>query len=811
VLLLSLFGGVLAATAVPSSAGAATASCAPRAVPAGILGAVAARAPSGCATATGHADMAGAGAAQPGYDGGNPPLLYGGGPVVGTPSTPGENTVHALFWAPAGYTFPAGYEAGIDTYLDDVAAASGSASNVYAVGTQYTDGQASGAPHLHYDVHVGAPVDATDPYPTTGGCTPDSDYSEGYTACVTDAQMHTEINSVLTADDLPGGMADVYLVIFPPGVETCAESQDAAAGGTCSDTDYPGFCAYHSALQGSSSVDLYANIPFPTAFYYGCVTDQSPNGSAALDSALSMISHEHNETITDPLGNAWIDSAGNEEADECAWNFGTPLGGAPGAEYNQVINGDDYYLQQEFSNEDFALDPSAGCARAQDVPTASITVTTAHPASGIPTAFDGSASAVANVPGGITTWSWDFGDSTGTVTGTSPSHVYASAGTYTVTLTVTDSDGFTGEATRSVTVAAARAPSFTAASPPATATVGKSYRYAFTTTGAPPATYALSGAPRWLSVGATTGVVTGTPPAGTTSFSYSVTATNGVAPGATAGPFSVSVNTATGSQGTAHGYWLVGADGGIFSFGSAGFYGSTGNIVLQRAVVGITPTADRRGYWLVGSDGGIFAFGDAGYYGSLPGLGFAPAGTRGGQPALAAPIVGMVPSADDGGYFMVAADGGVFAFGDARFAGSCPGIGGCGGQAVSVMPDATGDGYWLVTATGNVYAFGDAPYFGAAPSGGSPVTSAVRTPDGRGYWILTAAGNVYGFGDAADLGQPAGSLGSDTATAVFSTADGAGYWVATAAGAVDNYGDAPADGSMAGTPLNAPIIAATGW
>ena len=810
-LLLSLFGGVLATVADASPAAATTVPCAARSVPAGILGVVPARAPSGCTTTTAHAHVAAAGSAQPNYQGGNPPLLYGGGPVVGTPSTTGENTVHALFWAPAGYTYPVGYEAGIDTYLDDVAASSGSTSNVYAVDSQYTDGQSTGNPHIHYDVHVGAPVDATDPYPTTGGCTPDSTYAEGYTACVTDAQMHTEINSVLTTAGLSGGTGDVYLVIFPPGVETCAESQDAAAGGTCSDTNYPGFCAYHSAFQGSSAVDLYANIPFPTAYYYGCLTDQSPNGSVTLDSALSMISHEHNETITDPLGNAWIDSVGNEEADECAWSFGTPLGGAPGAEYNQVINGDDYYLQQEFSNEDYARNAAAGCALTQDTPTASIAVTTPRPVSGIPTAFNGAASAVANVPNGITTWSWNFGDASGTVTGVSPSHTYVGSGTYTVTLTVTDSDGFTGVATHSVTVAAARAPSFTAASPPAKATVGKDYRYAFTTVGAPSASYALSGAPGWLTVGATTGVVTGTPPAGTTSFAYSVTATNGIAPAAVAGPFTVAVATATSSQPTAHGYWLVGSDGGIFSFGSAGFYGSTGNVVLQRAVVGITPTADRKGYWLVASDGGIFAFGDAGYYGSLPGLGFAPAGSHGGGPALAAPIVGMVPSADDGGYFMVAADGGVFAFGDARFAGSCPGIGGCSGRAVSVLPDATGNGYWMVTASGNVYAFGDAPYFGAPPAGGSPVTSAVRTPDGRGYWVLTAAGDVYGFGDAADLGQPAGTLGSDTATAVFATADGAGYWVATAAGAVDNYGDAPADGSMAGAGLNAPIIAATGW
>ena len=78
---------------------------------------------------------------------------------------------------------------------------------------------------------------------------------------------------------------------------------------------------------------------------------------------------------------------------------------------------------------------------------------------------------------------------------------------------------------------------------------------------------------------------------------------------------------------TNHGYWLVGSDGGIFTFGNAQFYGSTGNLSLQRPVVGITPTADDGGYWLVASDGGIFSFGNAGFYGSIPGLGLAPAGS----------------------------------------------------------------------------------------------------------------------------------------------------------------------------------------
>jgi Bacterial Ig-like domain (group 3) len=259
------------------------------------------------------------------------------------------------------------------------------------------------------------------------------------------------------------------------------------------------------------------------------------------------------------------------------------------------------------------------------------------------------------------------------------------------------------------------------------------------------------------------------------------------------------------------GYWLVGADGGIFAFGSAQFHGSLGSLELQRPVVGIAPTLDRGGYWLVGSDGGAFAFGDAGFYGSLPGEGISPAGTAGSARKLTAPIVGMVPSSDGGGYLMVGSDGGVFAFGDAHFAGSCPGIGGCKGSAVAVMPDASGNGYWVMTSTGNAYAFGDAPYYGAPGNQGSPVTSAVRTSDGGGYWVVLADGTVYGYGDAKYLGGPSGLSGINPATAIFATADGGGYWVASANGSINAYGDARYDGGLASGHLNAPIVAATGW
>ena len=66
------------------------------------------------------------------------------------------------------------------------------------------------------------------------------------------------------------------------------------------------------------------------------------------------------------------------------------------------------------------------------------------------------------------------------------------------------------------------------------------------------------------------------------------------------------------------GYDIVASDGGIFAFGDAQFYGSTGSMTLNRPIVSMASTPDGKGYWLVASDGGIFAFGDASYVGSVP-------------------------------------------------------------------------------------------------------------------------------------------------------------------------------------------------
>ncbi|MGY9074474.1 MAG: S8 family peptidase [Acidimicrobiales bacterium] len=109
------------------------------------------------------------------------------------------------------------------------------------------------------------------------------------------------------------------------------------------------------------------------------------------------------------------------------------------------------------------------------------------------------------------------------------------------------------------------------------------------------------------------------------------------------------------------GAWLVASDGGVFSYGDAQYFGSTGHLRLNRPIVGMASTPSGNGYWLVASDGGIFTFGDATYYGST------------GSIHLNQPITGMAPTRTGDGYWLVASDGGIFTFGDAPFMGSAAG------------------------------------------------------------------------------------------------------------------------------------------
>jgi hypothetical protein len=240
------------------------------------------------------------------------------------------------------------------------------------------------------------------------------------------------------------------------------------------------------------------------------------------------------------------------------------------------------------------------------------------------------------------------------------------------------------------------------------------------------------------------------------------------------------------------GYWQVGTDGGVFTFGSASYYGSTGNIHLNKPIVGMAATPDGGGYWLVASDGGVFTFGDAGYYGST------------GNVHLNQPIVGMAPTPDGKGYWLVASDGGIFAFGDANFHGSTGNIR-LNKPIVGMAVDPGTGGYWLVASDGGIFAF-NAPFYGSTGSLtlDKPIVAMAALPDGAGYWLAASDGGVFSFG-ASFYGSAAG-LSSSPFTSITTSASGGGYWLTNAAGAAYAFGDAPDFGSALADSPNARIV-----
>jgi hypothetical protein len=231
---------------------------------------------------------------------------------------------------------------------------------------------------------------------------------------------------------------------------------------------------------------------------------------------------------------------------------------------------------------------------------------------------------------------------------------------------------------------------------------------------------------------------------------------------------------------TSGGYWLLGRDGGVFSYGSATYAGSMGGRHLNAETVAMAADPDGQGYWLVAADGGIFAF-DAPYLGSM-----------GGQ-HLNKPIVGMAATKTGRGYWLVASDGGMFAFGDAGFAGSMGGRH-LNSPVVGMAADPDGAGYWLVASDGGIFSF-DAPFLGSM--GGQrinrPIVGMASRPGHHGYWLTAQDGGVFSFGNVGFHGSMGGQPLNQPVRSIAADPDGAGYWLIAGDGGVFSF-DAPFHG-----------------
>ncbi len=205
------------------------------------------------------------------------------------------------------------------------------------------------------------------------------------------------------------------------------------------------------------------------------------------------------------------------------------------------------------------------------------------------------------------------------------------------------------------------------------------------------------------------------------------------------------------------------------------------------------PPPTTQGYLLGAADGGVFAFGAAHFAGSLAGL------------RLNAPVAGIT-AAPGGGYWLVGSDGGVFALGGAPFDGSLGGTP-LPAPVIGMAAVPGGPGYWLVGAGGAVYPFGGAPALGSlsGPLPG-PIVGMAATPDGKGYWLVGADGSVYPFGSAGHFGSMAGHTLDAPVVGMAPAHDGAGYWLVAGDGGVFAFGSAGFAGSMGGQHLAAPVV-----
>lgn len=202
--------------------------------------------------------------------------------------------------------------------LDDLATNIGG-SPYFNINTSYTDG--SGTRILNV---VDFPGSTTD------------NYSQG--TALSDAAVQQVVASAISTGRLPKDREGVYFVL------TSADVNETS--GFC--TQYCGWHT-HAAISG---IDVkYSFVGNPDRCPSACAAQTvGPNGNAGADAMASIIAHELEEATTDPDLNAWYDQRGQENADKCAWTFGTTQVASDGAKYNMTLGNRQYLIQQNWVN-----------------------------------------------------------------------------------------------------------------------------------------------------------------------------------------------------------------------------------------------------------------------------------------------------------------------------------------------------------------------------------------------------------------------------------------------------------------------------
>ncbi|HEX4483063.1 MAG TPA: PKD domain-containing protein [Solirubrobacteraceae bacterium] len=440
------------------------------------------------------------------------PVDYNGGPVVHS-SAP-----YAIFWDP--HTTLGGYEYVTQHYIESFSDESGALDNVFAVTSQYGDGTGNAA---YSSTFRGAYTD-TDAFPSTGNC------SEG-SACLTDAQIRTELAKVITSLGLPtglnpaGGPTPTYMIFTPASATVCLEG--SGESGNCSKEGGSGepLCSYHSFTTVNAATVLYAVEPLTlrTGCQDGTGELQEPNkefyeglNAGEVNVLVNNIAAEEVAMVTDPTLNGWHETNGTHEEvpDKCRNEFkgGQFVEGSP-EDTNQTIAGTGYYVNDEY-NQAALFDgyPARPCLN--EVKNEPKFTSTSPIRSGDVATFNATSS---YVDLGVDKYNWSFGDGTSAevnCAGRTPTygvapdecttssgvgnpnpvasvaHAYAYGGEYEVTLSITDGGGNVASTTHVIDVSGTPAPSSAGSAGGATSGSNTTAAGAATTTAATPGTTA---------------------------------------------------------------------------------------------------------------------------------------------------------------------------------------------------------------------------------------------------------------------------------------------------------------------------------
>ena len=227
-----------------------------------------------------------------------------------------------------------------------MAAASGSTDNVFSIPTEYYQVAGGVKTSITYDIHAGPDLVDTDPFPAET-CTPDP----GYNYCITDSQLRTELSHVTATQKWATDLANFYPVFFPPGVET-NDNHDGSNSAS-------GFCGYHRAFGQGFDQTVYANMPVRAdRLRRRPGSERGPPGRRRRQHAQPRADRGHDrpaQTRSTPGATRPATRSATCALRPTAAPLGSTDPSDPsGTEYNQVINGGKYYIQQMFSNLAYA-------------------------------------------------------------------------------------------------------------------------------------------------------------------------------------------------------------------------------------------------------------------------------------------------------------------------------------------------------------------------------------------------------------------------------------------------------------------------